>query len=889
MVIQKYVIWGDGLMSHKFVIIDGSSLVHRAFYALPLLTAANGQYTNAVYGFAMMLVKLLDEVKPDAAAVAFDKGRITFRNEQYSQYKAQRKATPAELSEQFPLVKDLLDGFGIAILEEAGYEADDIIGTLAKKGAEAGFEVIIVTGDRDALQLIGPRTKVMLTKKGISDLAIFDAKAFEDKYGVETTQLIDLKGLMGDTSDNIPGVPGVGEKTAVKLLTEFGTVENLVANIDKVSGKKLQEKLRENADLAILSKKLATIVCDMPLAFSPELFVLQPDVDKVRELFIKFEFKSLLSRMDVIFPGNTPPQKKEVAKNLPETVWLTSDEELADLCRYIRNQSIMEFFPLFEGKVPASQIEGLAIVNQNETVVYISRKNLGWHRVMALMADSSVQKVTHDAKILYNACGFEGIILGGVIFDTMLGAYLLDPTASSYHLDVLQEQYMGKHNQFPKEERLLDPAYAVWSCSIVHEIYPVLKQRLQDNGLESLFYEIELPLIEVLAAMEGYGIKVDKDHLQEMSVTIAAQIEKLLDEIYLLADESFNVNSTKQLGAILFDKLGLPVIKKTKTGYSTDAEVLEKLIGIHPIIHKLLEYRVLTKLKSTYLDGLKELIGSVSGRIHTNFNQMVTATGRLSSSEPNLQNIPIRTEIGRKIRELFVPGDGYEYIMSADYSQIELRIMAHISADTNLIESFIKKQDIHVRTAAEVFGVDMDQVTAEMRSRAKAVNFGIVYGISDYGLSRNIGVSRREAAEYIDKYFARYPGVKEFMNRVVAEARQLGYVTTLFGRRRYLPDIRSSNFNQRSFAERTAMNTPIQGTAADVIKKAMIDVYRALKQKKLHSRILLQVHDELVLEVVKKEVEQVTHIVKQAMEQAVQLAVPLTVDVKLGKNWAAAK
>lgn len=888
MVIQKYVIWGGGLMSPKFLIIDGSSLVYRAFYALPLLTAANGQYTNAVYGFAMMLVKLLDEIKPDAAAVAFDKGRITFRNEQYSQYKAQRKATPIELSEQFPLVKELLTGFGITTLEEAGYEADDIIGTLATKGAEAGFEVIIVTGDRDALQLIGPRTRVMLTKKGISDLAIFDAKAFEAKYGVKTTQLIDLKGLMGDSSDNIPGVPGVGEKTAVKLLTEFGTVEQLVTNIDKVSGKKLQERLRDNAELAILSKQLATIVCDMPLRFSPELFTLQPDVDKIRKLFSKFEFKSLLTRMDVIFPESVLP-KTEMKENLPKAVWLANDTELEELCQYIHIQSFMVIFPLITGQVPRVQMKGLAIVGRADTTVYISPKSPGWGKVMALMADGSVQKVTHDAKILYNACAFEGIILSGVIFDTMLAAYLLDPTAAGYPLVSLQEQYIGKHSNLQREEEIPAPDYAAWSCSVVHVLYPVLKQRLQENGLESLFYEIELPLIEVLAAMEGCGIKVDKGYLQEMSVTIAAQIEQLFSEIQLLAGETFNVNSTKQLGNVLFEKLSLPVIKKTKTGYSTDAEVLEKLIGIHPIVDKLLEYRVLTKLKSTYLDGLQQLISSSSGRVHTNFNQMVTATGRLSSSEPNLQNIPIRTEIGRKIRELFVPGEGYEYIMSADYSQIELRIMAHISSDANLIEAFIQEKDIHARTAAEVFGVDMDQVTAEMRSRAKAVNFGIVYGISDYGLSRNIGVTRKEAGKYIDKYFTRYPGVKEFMNRVVTEAHQLGYVTTLFGRRRYLPDIRSSNFNQRSFAERTAMNTPIQGTAADVIKKAMIEVYRALSQKNLRSRILLQVHDELVLEVAQEEVDQVAAIVKEAMEQAVQLAVPLTVDVKWGKSWAEAK
>lgn len=873
-------------MPRKFVIIDGSSLVHRAFYALPLLTTASGLYTNAVYGFTTMLVKLLADVKPDAMAVAFDKSRVTFRNGMYAEYKAHRKPTPSELTVQFSLVHEMVRAFGIAVLEEGGFEADDIIGSLACQAGRQGYDVVIVTGDRDALQLIGPSTHVLLTRKGISEMELFDRQALIAKYGVTPEQIIDLKGLMGDTSDNIPGVPGVGEKTATKLVSEFGSVENLLANLDKVSGKKLQENLREHSDLAVLSKKLATIDCNMQLDFSEEGFSLAPDSEKLRELFTKFEFKTLLAKLDTLVPGQTPIAPATEA--LPQANVLTDYGEIQAFITRIRRQGRLDCFAITSGQVPGIELDGLAVAVDGESA-YIPAGTDSWREVLSLLADKDIAKATYDAKTLASACLAVHTPLAGLDFDALLAAYLLDPTAASYPLEQLAEKYLNQPAPQRGKAAVADPDFAAWAAAAVSRLYPVLSDRIDEAGLDRLYRDIELPLVEVLAVMEFTGIKVDADNLQVMAGEIARKIDALLVEIYQHAGEEFNVNSTKQLGSILFEKLRLPVQKKTKTGYSTDAEVLEKLAGEHPLIDKLLEYRVLTKLKSTYLDGMTSLISRSTGRLHTTFNQTVTATGRLSSSEPNLQNIPVRTDIGRKIRELFVPDTGFAALLSADYSQIELRVLAHMSGDASLIAAFLGNKDIHTATAAEVFGVPESEVTSQMRSRAKAVNFGIVYGISDYGLSRDIGVNRKEAGLYIENYFARYPGVKNYIDQMVADARECGYVTTLFGRRRYLPEIHSSNFNLRSFAERTAMNTPIQGTAADIIKKAMVEVYRRLKAAELKSRILLQVHDELVLEVVAEEQGEVAAIVKSAMEGAVSLAIPLSTDVKTGKNWAEAK
>ncbi|WP_371381623.1 DNA polymerase I [Sporomusa aerivorans] len=881
-------------MPQKFIIIDGSSLVHRAFHALPMLRTAGGLYTNAVYGFTTMLVKLLADYKPDYLAVAFDKGRVTFRTETYQLYKAQRQATPGELSEQFPLIRELLQALGINTIEEQGYEADDIIGTLAEKASSQGYEVFIVTGDRDALQLISANTKVLLTRKGISEVETIDTAALKEKYGLAPEQVVDLKGLMGDSSDNIPGVPGVGEKTAGKLLAQFGSLENVLDHIDDVSGKKLQENLRQYSEQAVLSKKLATIVRDMAIEFSPEAFGIHPVKPAVKELFAKFEFKTLLAKVDSLFPGDYTSGSQEAAPpsalQLKPPAVVETDDEIAAIHAEAKRVGSVSCYPLSAGHSPLAGLSGMAVTCA-ETTVYVPAEAEGWGSLFDLLADNSIALVTYDSKKLYNACRIKGTIIGTKVMDILIAAYLLDPTATAYPLEALSEKYLGQAILLPAGDKNLTakPEYACWASSLTGQLQQAIIAELANSGLNELYTQIEMPLVKVLSAMEVNGIKVDRNYLKEMAVDIAGKVDQLVREIYSLAGEEFNINSTKQLGVILFEKMKLPIIKKTKTGYSTDAEVLEKLAGQHPLIDKLLEYRLLTKLKSTYLDGLEGIIHPESGRIHTTFNQMVTATGRLSSSEPNLQNIPIRSDIGRKIRELFVPGEGYQYIMSADYSQIELRVLAHMAGDASLLEAFRHNQDIHTRTAAEVFGVAMKDVTAEMRARAKAVNFGIVYGISDYGLARDIGVSRKEAGYYIDSYFAKYQGVKRYIDEVVAGAHRDGYVTTLFGRRRHLPDINSSNFNQRSFAERTAMNTPIQGAAADIIKIAMNKVYDALIAEGLRSRLLLQVHDELVLEVTAEELNHVALLVNQAMEQAVQLDVPLLAEVKTGRNWAQAK
>lgn len=861
--------------------------MHRAFYALPLLQTGSGQYTNAVYGFTTMLCRLLEDIKPDQMVVAFDKGKITFRNDRYAAYKAQRKGTPKELSEQFTLMRDVLNGFGIAVLEMAGFEGDDIIGTVAVQGEKQGYEVIVVTGDRDALQLITDHTKVMLTKKGITDMEMMDSAAVHAKYGVTPAQIVDIKGLMGDSSDNIPGVPGVGEKTATKLIAEYGSVENLLSQVETVSGKKLQETLRTHAESALLSKELATIVCHVPLENVPDHYNIDIRSDILRDLFTKLEFKSLLTRLPSLIGESAVSEVASAPAALPLVRRAAGAQDLLDLAAKGNETNPLTVVPLLSGSVPEITVMGMALSAIGDTLV-IMAGDTGWAEALSLLADETVPKRTHDSKKLFHGCRVAGSALQAVVFDTMLAGYLLDPIANDYSLPLLSEQYLSETVPWNDKTYHDQPDYCAWAALTVSRLHPVMDEMLQARGLRQLYQTIEMPLAQVLAEMEATGITVDGDALRTMSADIGMKLEELMKDIYLFAGEEFNVNSTKQLGVILFEKLNLPVIKKTKTGYSTDAEVLEALAGKHEIIDKLLTYRMWTKLKSTYLDGMEGLIGEDS-RIHSTFNQTVTATGRLSSSEPNLQNIPIRSEAGKKIRELFVPGQGYQWLVTADYSQIELRVLTHISCDNTMREAFCQNQDIHSRTAAEVFGVPLDQVTSEMRSRAKAVNFGIVYGISDYGLSRDIGVSRKEAATYIENYFTRYPGVKGFMDQVIQEAKTTGYVATLFGRRRYLPDINSSNYNLRSFAERTAMNTPIQGTAADIIKKAMIDVYRALVRQGLSSRLLLQVHDELVLEVKESELDAVKMIVKEAMEKAVTLDVDLVADVNVGVNWAAAK
>lgn len=868
----------------RFLVLDGSSLIFRAFYALPGLSDSHGQPTGAIFGFSNMLTKLMAEQQPDLMVLAFDKSRHTFRTERYADYKGTRDKTPEELLSQFPLLREFAANMGIPFLEKDNYEADDIIGTLATQAAAKGYDVRVITGDRDALQLVRPNLRVLLTKKGISEIKDYDTAAFEEEYGFEPLKLIDLKGLMGDTSDNIPGVPGVGPKTASKLLLAYGSVENVLAHVGEVSGKKLKENLQTYADQARLSKELATIELHVPdLAFAEEDYRIQPDMEKMQAFCDDHELRAVWRNFERLYgPAELAldldgGENGVAAQDLSYDLWDEAAVKTAARAPYLAVSGI------FSGLAPFASLEGLAVVAgpDAEKAGFVARDSAAFPALLQLL-ESDQQAVVFGLK-RYDQAGLRG---QKAFFDVELAAYLLEPERSKYALSELSQKYLQEAapESFDDEK-----AQAVWEAKAISRLYPLLGAKLEEEKLTHLMDTIELPLVEVLAGMEQNGVYVNRAHLAEKTEEVAGRLQTIEAAIYEMAGHDFNLNSPKQLGVVLFEELGLPVRKKTKTGYSTNAEVLESLRLEHPIIEQILAYRLWSKLKSTYLDGIAGLIRTDTGRVHTNFNQTVTATGRLSSSDPNLQNIPVRTEEGRMIRALFEPGEGYDCLLSADYSQIELRLLAHMSGDENFIDAFKRGQDIHARTAAEVFGIPLDEVTPELRRHAKAVNFGIVYGISDFGLARNLHISRKEAGDYISRYFTRYPGVRAFMDKVVAEAHETGYVTTMFGRRRELPAIKSRNFNQRMLAERMAMNTPIQGTAADVIKLAMIAAFRKLKEAGLKSRILLQVHDELVLEVKESELETVQAILHEAMEHVVSLSVPLSIDVHWGRNWAEAK
>ena len=922
-------------MSDKFLVIDGSSLIHRAFFALPPLTTRKGQHTGAVYGFLRMFHKLLQDVKPRWVAAAFDKSRITFRTKLYADYKGQRKPTPPELKEQFPLCMEVLRSMGVPALELDDYEADDIIGTFAKK-LDPGLEVFIVTGDRDELQLIDDRTRVMYTKKGISDIKLYDKESFAEDYeGLVPLQLIDLKGLMGDTSDNIPGVPGVGPKTALKLIAEYGSVENVMSHIEEVKGKSLKEKLANNKEQALLSKELATIYTEVPgLDLTLDAYTLKPLEGKTRQLMADLEFRGFFNQFGQIMgiasdvergvAGGTEAEgmKPAVKSVVPGNAAAGNMEKLFAAAdnRNARNAGPETALvpddgmgSLFGTVVPAAQVKEIDFAAQwqevateidadpsamvwfmTETTGEIPHLQFAAARVLCgdreylvsgsealasftgWLAEAPNPKGTADSKEVFRTCFCQGVEPQNIIEDIVLGAYLDDPGRSSYALADIAWHYLGQDRE---------PDCHTLAC-----VAEAVKQALLDKELTQLYKESELPLIPVLARMELAGVVADEKKLDALSRDMAGKLARLEDLAKEQAgDPGFNPNSPKQLGVVLFEKLGLPVVKKTKTGYSTDVKVLEELRGKHPLVDTILQYRALAKLHSTYLEGLKPLINRTTGRIHTHFQQTVTVTGRLSSTDPNLQNIPTRTETGRGIRALFVPGEGYDWLLSCDYSQIELRILAHVSQDPLMLESFRENQDVHARTASEVFGVPLDLVSHEMRGRAKAVNFGIVYGISDFGLAVQLGCSRKEASEFIENYLSRYKGVKEYMERMKALARSQGYVTTLLGRRRYLPDINNRNFNLRSFAERTAINTPIQGTAADIMKLAMLRVDAALRKSGLSFQVLLQVHDELVLEVKEAEREAAAALVQTEMQNAFKLDVPLLAEVNYGKDWASAK
>lgn len=945
----------------KFFILDGSSLLYRAFYALPLLEAESGVYTNAIVGFSNMLVKLLGDWQPDAMVIAFDKGKHTFRTDMFAEYKGTRKPMPEELRSQVPMLREMAEAWGIPLIELEGYEADDIIGTLANKAVAEGMAAYVVTGDRDALQLVKQDLTVLFTKKGISDIMAYDEAAFQAEYsGLDPIQLIDLKGLMGDTSDNIPGVPKVGPKTAIKLISAYGSVEQVLLHVEEVSGNALKERLRENQEQAMLSKKLATIRLDVPVEFNEEEFALALDGEALAAFYGKYNIRAVLRHVKKLAEGTMGVKARGVKAGqegsagageaedtgqaglqLPQVQVLTEAKAGKALLQKALQAGCVYLCPVFEGKVPHKKLLGMGVAlatgkssgasgqaagsghgkmsgtaaAQGEGAVlelyYLSvaeaaqtagmgnlfaelaeeaAENPAWLAFKEIFTKEKLTIYTHGSKGLYHV----GLEPAGRVVDLELVGYLLNPASDKYALEELAAKY-GRHGadmpaadqKCPEEQKQgQQAAFGAWT---IWAIGDTMVQKLQKLGMQRLYEEMEFPLVQVLADMEQLGIVLNPDKLAVQGREAGEKIQELAKEIYYLAGREFNIGSPKQLGVVLFEDLQLPVIKKTKTGYSTNVEVLNELYNLHPIIEKVLEYRQWTKLKSTYLDGLAPLIDVDTKRVHTSFNQTVTATGRLSSSEPNLQNIPVRREEGRHIREMFEPGEGYDLLVSADYSQIELRVLADMSQDASFLKAFRENEDIHARTAAEVFGVSIDAVDKDLRRKAKAVNFGIVYGISDYGLSQDLHISRYEAKEYIDKYFEKCPGVKAFIDNTVAEAAKQGYVLTKYGRRRDLPGLRSSNYNQRSLAERMAMNTPIQGTAADIIKLAMIRAYRALKAAGLKSRILLQVHDELVLEAVASELPQVESILHEAMEQAVELSVPLTIDINTGKNWAEAK
>ncbi|HCQ2404441.1 TPA: DNA polymerase I [Staphylococcus aureus] len=875
---------------NKLVLIDGNSLSFRAFYALPLLSNKAGIHTNAVYGFAMLLEKILKEEKPNHFLVAFDAGKTTFRHEKYSEYKGGRQKTPPELSEQFPYIRQLLDAYHIKRYELDNYEADDIIGTLSKEADKAGFQTIIITGDRDLTQLATDNVTIYYTKKGVTDVDHYTPDFIAEKYnGLTPNQIIDMKGLMGDTSDNIPGVAGVGEKTAIKLLNQFDTVEGVYEHLDEISGKKLKEKLQNSKEDALMSKELATINVDSPIEVKLEdtLMTHQDEQQEKIELFKKLEFKQLLADIDQSASVEDAIEKTFEIETSFDNIDFTSLKEAAihfelDGGNYLRNNILK--FSLFTG-------EKHIVINVDDINNYVE--------LVSWLENPNSKKVVYDAKKTYVASHRLGIDIQNISFDIMLASYIIDPSRTISDVQSVVSLYgqsfvkddvsiYGKGKKFKvPEDDVLNPYVA----SITDAIYfakPNMDKQLEEYNQVELLADLELPLAKILSEMEEIGIFTDVHDLEEMEKEIQEKLDVLIRNIHDAAGEDFNINSPKQLGVVLFETLQLPVIKKTKTGYSTAVDVLEQLQGEHPIIDYILEYRQLSKLQSTYVEGLQKVI-SDDQRIHTRFNQTLAQTGRLSSVDPNLQNIPVRLEEGRKIRKAFKPTSKDSVILSADYSQIELRVLAHITQDESMKEAFINGDDIHTATAMKVFGVEADQVDSLMRRQAKAVNFGIVYGISDYGLSQSLGITRKKAKAFIDDYLASFPGVKQYMSDIVKDAKALGYVETLLHRRRYIPDITSRNFNLRGFAERTAMNTPIQGSAADIIKLAMVKFAQKMKETTYQAKLLLQVHDELIFEVPKSEVDSFSEFVEEIMENALQLDVPLKVDSSYGATWYDAK
>jgi len=877
---------GDGPALHRILLLDGNSLVHRAFHAIPPLSTKEGLPTNAVYGFTGMLLRLLKDVRPDGVIAAFDKGKLTFRHDFAASYKATRPATPEDLRPQFPLVKEVLAALRIPVLETEGFEADDIIGTLAARIEAAGSSCLIVTGDLDTLQLVSPKTLVLLTKKGISEIVPYDEEAVRERFGVQPPKLADLKGLAGDVSDNIPGVPGIGPKTAASLLNMYPSVEDLLQHADELPAG-LRQKLLEYGEQVLVSKRLAAIKKDVPLPIKDPASLAWPgpDTGAVHRVFRRLEFRSLLKKL--------PSWSSDLGRLTSETEAemrrgnsfnsLAADFSLPT-AQTVGPESISEVIERLQRAGTAAVSFSAADKSAAECAVCCGADQVFWTGdprntaalLQALAALPEIKLTVHDAKRAISYFKPYGKVQEKIFFDTMLAAYLLNPAAPNTLSDAAFE-HAGL--VLPEDETgLIEQARAVFLLT------PVLAAKLRAGEQDYLLQEVELPLSAVLEEMESTGVAVDRQELAAISAELGRQIETVSAEIFRLAGEIFNINSPRQLGRILFEKLGLKSAKKTKTGYSTDVSVLKKL-SEHEIVAKVLLYRQLVKFKNTYADALIQLIDPNTGRLYTTFYQTVTATGRLASADPNLQNIPVRDPLGRRIRRAFTAGIPDGLILSADYSQVELRILAHLSGDPLLIEAFAAGEDIHTRTAAEVFGVSPEMVTPDMRARAKVVNFGIIYGMSHYGLGEELRIEPGEARRYIENYFLRYKGVKRFVEKTIREAREKGFVSTVLGRRRYIPELFSADRTQRQLGERLAVNTTIQGSAADLIKKAMVDIHRELQKAGYKTRMVLQVHDELLFETPRDELATAAPLIKEKMENALQFNVPLTVTLKAGPNW----
>ena len=882
----------------KLMVIDGNSILNRAYYGIRPLTTREGFYTHAIYGFLTTMKRLTDEEKPDALCVTFDRREPTFRHKEFAGYKAQRKGMPEELAMQLPVLKDVLDAMNIPRYELAGYEADDLIGTISRKCEAADWDCVVVTGDKDSLQLVTDRTTVKLvsTRMGQTTTKDMTPEAFRAEYGFDPIHIIDLKALMGDSSDNYPGVPGVGEKTAMELIQKYETVDAIYAKLPEIEAKPAAvKKLAEGEESARQSYYLATILTDAPLAFSPRENLRREPTDALYPLFLKLEFNKLIETWKLTPPADLPKAEEKAELTVAAEPIVTAEQAERALALWRKAEHVtLLALPDLSGLIVDCPVSESA---EASSELFSDRYEGDWDALLRALFSSEIRKVSHNVKDLMRALLESGLPIDGFVFDTALAAYLVDATAGSYEIDKLFVSYF--HQELPKAAHLERDAFSMLGdrvsaeaafhryAAAVGALYDALKPAVEDRDLHELYYDVELPLCAVLARMERAGVAVDRRALADFGAQMEARVKELEERIYKEAGVTFNINSPKQLGTILFEKLELPHGKKTKTGWSTNADVLEKLRWETPIVADVLEYRQYAKFKSTYCDGLLKVI-EPDGRIRTSFQMTVTATGRLSSTEPNLQNIPTRTELGSEFRRMFVPADGC-VLVDADYSQIELRLLAHIADDKTMQDAFRSGEDIHTVTASQAFGVPMEQVTKQLRSHAKAVNFGIVYGISAFSLAQDIGVSVAEAKAYIENYLARFSGVRNYMTNVVEQAKAAGYVETLMHRRRALPELAASNFQTRSFGERVALNMPIQGTAADIIKLAMVRVDERLRREGLRGRLILQVHDELIVECPESEAETVAALLTEEMEHVATLSVPLTAEAHWGKNWLEAK